>query len=242
MKCGEEIPDDSKVCGYCGFRLPVQPAAGLSKKPAKPATSKATEKPPVAEVPKAPAPKKAARPAKPRVARQWTFPAWAWIAIGAGVVVVALVLVFTLGDTATKLVLNGGCEDAFYIQADKPIELHYGHWGVIGQEWIEANEEALTIYLYVNGTPGGGRLAKPARTSELPCVERQDFSDEEWNDARWLHAVSTVTLGEGTHHVLIVVSLRDEVSDGFDSDRDGSLDFYGPGEIIRTEYTIIAQD
>jgi hypothetical protein len=241
MKCGKEIPDDSKVCGYCGFKLPVQPAAAPPKEPAKPASPKAAEKPPV-KAAKAPAPKKTAKPAKPKPAKGRTFPTWGWIAIGAGVVLVAVVLIFTLGNSATKLVLSGGCQETFYAPADEPLELHYGYWGVIGSDLVEENQSALSIYIYINGTPGVGQSAKPARTSDLPCVEREDYTDEAWNEARWLHAVSTVTLGPGSHHVLIIVSLSDEVSDGFDSDGDGSLDLYGPGELIRQEYTIVAQE
>jgi len=242
MKCGEKIPDNSKFCGRCAHKVPVDATAPAAVKPAKAAPQAPIEKPLEAEPVKTPAPEKAPKQAKLKRKAARKIPVWGWIAIGAGVVVVALILIFTLGNSATELHLSGSCQQTFYVQADEMLELHYGHWGVLGDENIEENEAALTIWLYVNDIPSRGRLATNARTRELTCADRQDFSDAEWNDTRWMHAVSTVTLGPGTHHIRVVVSLTDEISDGFDNDGDGFPDMYGPGEVFTREYTIVARE
>lgn len=238
MKCGEEIPDDSKVCGYCGFKLPVQVAAPEAPKPVK---KEKTAAKPAAEKPKAePAREVPVRHVKPRRASGWKLPVWGWIAIGVGVVV--LVMLFSLGGSSNVVELFRDCEESYRVPAGETLELHYGYWGVTGDEWIEANRAALRIYLYVNDTPGVGRQANPVRTRDLPCGDQENFRDDVWEDARWLHAVSTLTLGPGTHHIEVVVSLEDQVSDGFDFDGDGNIDFYGPGELSRDEFTLIAEE
>lgn len=243
MKCGQEIPDDSKVCGFCGHKLPLQAAAPSTPPKAKPSEAKPSPAPDPAPAAKPAKAVKQAEPATPWRDSQRKFPIWGWIAIGAGVIVVALILIFSLGGTpATVLQLTGGCQTTFYAQADERLELHYGHWGVIGEDFIELNDAAMSIRLSINGTQYQGRRANPSSLSELPCVERADFSDAEWNESQYLHDEVTVSLDPGSYDVLIVVSLDNEISDGFDSDNEGSLDVYGPGEIFRRQYTIIVSE
>jgi len=243
MMCGQEIPDDSKVCGYCGKKVPLQAAAPSTPAQIKPSKAKPS---PASDPAPAAKPTKAVKPAEPTMptrSAQRKFPLWGWIAIGAGVIVVALILIFSLGGKPTTVLqLVGGCQTTFYVQANERLELHYGHWGVIGADFIEQNDAAMDIRLTINGTQYQGRRANPLGLSELPCVEREDFSDAEWNESQYLHDEVTVSLDPGTYDVLFVVSLDDEISDGFDSDNEGSLDVYGPGEIFRREYTIVVRE
>jgi hypothetical protein len=48
-----------------------------------------------------------------------------------------------------------------------------------------------------------------------------------------------MTLGEGSHEVVMAVTLANEVLDGFDLDQNGNLDVYGPGEWVAPACEII---
>jgi hypothetical protein len=113
-ECGKEIPDVSKVCGFCGFRLPVPqetvedapvpapvpeppPAVEASPQPREAVQpSEATPTPPVAQEP-APPPKAPVAEIAPTAKPGRKLPGWTWGAVGGGALVLVVISLFAFG-------------------------------------------------------------------------------------------------------------------------------------------------
>ena len=238
MKCGKQIADDSKVCGYCGHKQPAQAASPAPDRPGGPAEPSSA----AAGVASAAVPR-AGKAVKPRLTTPGRIPLWGWITIAASLLVTSLIAIYVIGKPTTLLQLQGGdCPTTFHAPGNTRLELHYGYWGVRNDDFVDDNDSALSIRLSVNGEPFQGRRESPIRISEVPCQLAGQGSGPEWDETRVLYDSIVISLDPGTYDILVVWYLSDQVSDGYDYDGDGVLDQFGPGEVGRREFTLIVTE
>lgn len=121
------------------------------------------------------------------------------------------------GDTAY---LSPVCNCKVTVGVDQPVLLRWG-WEAATREQAEANAQAMTIELQVDGqavpqTDSYRQEAQPSVTGYWVVV--------------WEVPVGRLPLG--THRVEIRATTAETISDGFDTDGDSQADTYGPGEIF----------
>lgn len=138
--------------------------------------------------------------------------------------------------------LNIACGDTFIAKVGAQLELHYGFWGIMGDEYYRENNDAIEFQFRLDGAPFYGERTKPIWTPELPCVDRSKYDDSLWDEGIWLSdTVYIDDLDIGTHEIEVIHYLDENITDGLDQDGDGELDRYGPGEILMRTYTLIVE-
>ena len=105
----------------------------------------------------------------------------------------------------------------------KTIKVKEGRPVILTWAWEAANESYCKEYI------------QAAKFSVLVDGESVDVAERLWIEpigntwaVRWRS--TPVVFGKGEHELVLVVTLKKAVSDGFDSNNDGQIDLYGPGE------------
>jgi hypothetical protein len=261
--CGKEIPDTSKVCGFCGNKVPVKvevspPTPQSEPKPeSKPVTPPQPETQPESKpvTPRPAATQPEAKPATPppskpkpvppvvekpkaKPSKSPGMPKWVWGVIGAVVLAGAVFLYFQYLAPKPQPLYIANCSEyggKLPAKAGQPIDLYYGGWGAHGFELAEDNSDHITYRLLVDGKAISGKRQKAIPTDEVPCNMQLPL----WFDgAYWsFYKTRLAPLSVGEHDLLITQTIDTQITDGFDSDGDGQDDLYGPGNKT-FEYTI----
>jgi hypothetical protein len=116
-------------------------------------------------------------------------------------------------------------ESPVYIGAGQPLVL-YWRWTTTSVQYLEDYMDAASFDLRLDGEP-----------VDTVNASRTLWACEEGPCATW--KLPSMTLGAGTHEVVMAVTLANAVLDGFDLDQDGNLDVYGPGEWVAPTCEII---
>ena len=129
--------------------------------------------------------------------------------------------------------LRPSCGTTYTVQANALLEIGYGGWLAIGEDLAIDNAQHLTVDLVIDGELVSGVQQPVVPGSEIPCAAPPE-------DAYGVYYVTQLgSLDAGEHAVSVTWSLDAQVTDGYDSDGDGQLDLYGPGEVATQEFTII---
>ncbi len=133
------------------------------------------------------------------------------------------------------LFLRPRCAMSYTVQADKPLEIHYGAWGAIGHDLAKENAEHLTVNLVLDGEPATGVQQSIVPFSTIPCGTPPD------NSYGVFYVTKIESFSVGTHVATVTFFLDEQVTDGYDANGDGLIDLYGPGEVFNHQFTIIAK-
>jgi len=116
-------------------------------------------------------------------------------------------------------------ESPVVLEAGRPVML-YWKWTTESTRYRQDYIDAASFALQLDGDPVDLSDARQYLwvCEEAPCVT--------WE-------LPSMTLGEGSHEVVMAVTLANEVLDGFDLDQNGNLDVYGPGEWVAPACEII---
>jgi hypothetical protein len=139
---------------------------------------------------------------------------------------------------SVELVL-AGCDNSFVIETGQPLELEYGHW-FVREEYLEANQQNLKVALLIDDqeVEGTQQPPIPAPAPSTLCINGS-ITDDTYMIS---YKAQLDPLSAGQYTVKYVISIEEEVSDGFDLDGNGEPDAYGPGSIGESAYSIVVQD
>jgi hypothetical protein len=128
------------------------------------------------------------------------------------------------------LLLRRPCGRDYIVEANYPLQIFYGGWGVRGKELADQWATALTIDLTIDGQPTAGDLQLPE--PDLPFNCRPD----PYEDLYWLYSIVVIPEGlpVGTHDVSVVFNALRALPDG-------SGLIFGPGRLLENTFRIIAQ-
>ncbi|MEW5870327.1 MAG: serine/threonine-protein kinase [Chloroflexota bacterium] len=144
-------------------------------------------------------------------------------------------------DTPTSLppqvlYLRPSCGKSFTVQANRPIHLIYGLWGVKGADLARETRPAINVRLTINGSRLQGELQSDLLSmSEVPCGTNLD-------GAYWVYY--TIDLGSyssGTYSIQVDFTFSQEITDGYDVNKDGKLDTYNSKTPIQQKYTLVVK-
>jgi len=130
--------------------------------------------------------------------------------------------------------LRPRCGTTYTVQAGSLLEIRYGSWLAIGEDLAEQNAQHLTVNLVLDGEPVTGVQQPVVPGSEIPCGASADAYGV-------FYVTQVAPLSAGTHVASVTWILDEAVTDGYDADGDGEPDWYGPGEVFTSEFTIIVQ-
>ncbi len=113
--------------------------------------------------------------------------------------------------------------------ADRPLQIFYGGWGVVGKELADQWMTALVIDLVIDGETVAGELQTPA--DDLPYNCKSDRSENLY----WLYSMVIIPgLPAGEHNVTVIFSSLRALPDGT------GLTF-GPGQLLENNFRIMAK-
>lgn len=119
------------------------------------------------------------------------------------------------------------CGTSYTIEANRTIELRYGTWGAANVELAQQNAQHMSVRLTVDGQPvAGGVQSRIVPTTDFPC-------NPTGSGFGLYYIVQLRGLSAGEHHGSFVVSFDVAVTDGWS--------WYGPGDVVTYDFTIIAQ-
>ncbi len=101
------------------------------------------------------------------------------------------------------------------VRAGRPVILTWA-WEAASESYCNNYIKSATFSVLVDG--------EPVNVAERLWVEKVGNT---WA-VRWRS--TPVVFGRGEHDLVLVVNLKQSVSDGFDSNSDGQIEMYGPGE------------
>ena len=126
------------------------------------------------------------------------------------------------------LLLRRRCGRDHVVNANEPLRLLYGGWGVIGRELADEWRTALVAELTIDGEVITGELQPPTTNLPLNCIPIQ-------GNLYWLYYAAVLPgLPPGEHSVRVIIS----------SDRalpDGTGPRFGPGPLLEQTFFITAQ-
>lgn len=137
-------------------------------------------------------------------------------------------------STPQIVFLRSGCGTMYHIQVGTPLEIQYGAWLAVGKEQTVQNAQHLSVRLVIDGVTVDGIQQPIVAGSEIPCVVLKGLFGVYFR-------TQVEPLSKGTHVVKVTWIFDEQVTDGYDSNGDGSPDMYGPGEIAIEEYMIIVE-
>ena len=112
-------------------------------------------------------------------------------------------------------------------------------WGAKGQALAEASNAVVTIELRLDGEiVPSTRVPVLLATADVPCGTA--LADSYW----LVESAYLGNLAPGNHVVTIHYTFAEQLTDGYDDNRDGRPDSYGPGgdrESVISEYTLQVQ-
>jgi hypothetical protein len=139
----------------------------------------------------------------------------------------------TTTATAQALFLRPSCGKTYNAQANKPVEIQYGAWGSNGAELAEENAKHLTVQLIVDNHLVSDQRRFTAAESAIPCgnVPAGPY---------WIvHTTWLDSFSPGKHTLKVIYTFDHDVTDGYDSDKDGALDRYAADKPLRQTYTVL---
>jgi hypothetical protein len=120
-----------------------------------------------------------------------------------------------------------GCESEQDIVADNPIQLHYGVWGSVGEEYAEASWELMDITLTIDGEEIEGE-----KQPVSPDLVEHCGSDAE--DIYWMFYIANLDgLSQGVHQIEVTYLANDVIDDG-------TGQTHGPGTLFTHAFTLTA--
>ncbi len=123
-----------------------------------------------------------------------------------------------------QLLLRRRCGRDYMVDADKPIQLFYGGWGVLGLELAAQWSSAYSVDLTIDEQTVKGELQRATLDLPLNCQTGEDIY--------WLYYMTILPgLTTGDHHVRV----------RFNSSRalpDGTGPTYGPGPMEEQTFVI----
>jgi len=266
--CNDEVPENKNFCGNCGHRL-IPPAPGKFEEnspttlvpieaevhdAATPSPHETLEPkvvtseppssepdPPIEEPPERIIPPAATPSKKPKR----RIPGWLWVLIiGVLIIIFAvyafnLLPIFNITQEPWRFALWRHCGDTYHVSTQQPLEIEYGFRGAKGEELVEENADHLRVDFTIDGEHMQGIRMPAVDDTNLPCFEPYR---EEYENDYWIYfLIELEPLSPGEHVAEVTLSYDQEITDGFDFDGDGELDFYGPGEIFSRQFTIISE-
>jgi hypothetical protein len=136
------------------------------------------------------------------------------------------------------LLVGVRCGYSYTVEAGRPIVLKYGAWGASNIELAYQNAEHLDVKLLVDGREVAGRQQPPMSSEDIDYSQCGNLEDGSY----WImHVANLEPFSQGEHVIEIEYIFDDQISDGFDSDVDGTPDVYGPGGWGYQTHTIIAE-
>ncbi len=106
----------------------------------------------------------------------------------------------------------------------------YWRWGAENEEYRQAFIDAASFELFLDD-----------QRETIATLRTEDMCAEGGYCATWKLS-SPMTLGTGSHEVMLSIYLENEITDGFDLNQDGQLDLYGSGIIqIKPACEVIAE-
>lgn len=131
--------------------------------------------------------------------------------------------------------LRPACGATYTVEAGRPLEIRYGSWIAIGADQAKQNAQHLTVRLVLDGELMAGVQQPVVPISAIPCTPQLA-------DAYGVFYVTQVGPPSAGAHTASVTWIFDEqVTDGYDTNGDGTPELYGPGEIRTQQFTIIVQ-
>jgi hypothetical protein len=129
------------------------------------------------------------------------------------------------------LTLRPSCEQTLIASAEELIILSTA-WGVKGYSLAAYHNQIMSVEIYINGEWVGSYRDGLRPMSAIPCGS--------WlgTDIYWVTEVAELFLPPGSHNVEVYYFFPERVTDGFDLNRDGQLDYYGPGYLPARRYTV----
>jgi len=127
--------------------------------------------------------------------------------------------------TPLRVLLRRKCGGEYLVTADKPVQLAYGGWGVQGRDLAEQWLTVLTVELTIDGVVVPGELQPVA--DDLPWNCTQDPGE-----VYWLYYTTVLPgLSSGKHPVTVTFHALRPLPDGAGKT-------YGPGEILKQDFTL----
>lgn len=112
-----------------------------------------------------------------------------------------------------------GCESEHEVVSDSPIELHYGVWGSMGEEYAEVSWEQIDITLTIDGIEVEGEKQPVAPDLVEHCGSDAD-------NIYWMfYIVDLEGLPAGAHQIEVTYVANDVIDDG-------SGETHGPGTLF----------
>jgi hypothetical protein len=112
------------------------------------------------------------------------------------------------------------------VRVGRPVILTWA-WEAASESYCKGYIQAASFTVLVDG--------EPVDVAERLWVEKVGNT---WA-VRWRS--TPVVFGGGEHELVLVVNLKQAVSDGFDSNSDGQIDMYGPGEERQPPCRLVAR-
>lgn len=128
------------------------------------------------------------------------------------------------------LFLRRRCGRDYEIEANRATEIMYGVWGVVGKELADEWTTAYSVSLTIDGEALEGMLQPPApEPLAHNCIPARHA------DVYWLYYAITIPgFSPGRHDITVVFRTSKPLSDGVSY-------VYGPGEIQRHTFRVLAE-
>jgi len=231
--CGKEVPDNAKVCGYCGHKLKVVDPLPTAITPKEVPAGKAT--------------------------RTGGVPAWIWVVGGLALTALAFMLFtqFSLwvsrarqnpqsnsavgvvqptanedgqssSSSAEEPAAEGPTSVSVYsgeaeVPAGSEIELT-GGWVATTPELVSEYFDSIEAYVTVDGEP------RSIGTPFLAEVQEGDYDGDGNPDYSGYWYIPMSALEAGRHVILVTIFYSYPITDGFDLDGNGEEDIYSEDE------------
>jgi hypothetical protein len=137
-----------------------------------------------------------------------------------------------------QIALRSACGKMQQVTSADSVTLQ-AFWGTKGADLAEMSNDIVMIELVLDGEVlESTRSPLLLSASDVPCGTSLAGSS-------WL--VESAYVGElapGSHTVNVRYTFAEQISDGYDANRDGRLDSYGPGGdwlMVTTEYTLVVR-
>lgn len=144
--------------------------------------------------------------------------------------------------TSQSLDIRSNCGATYKVTSGTPLKIRYGTWFARGLEAGTHNVEHLTVELIIDDkvVPGVKQEVQSV-TSTFPGALCDGGGIDYEDPFGTFYIAQTGPLAPGKHYGEINYSFDIQLTDGYDGNDDGELDFYGPGRLEPLEFVIIAE-
>jgi LysM repeat protein len=133
-----------------------------------------------------------------------------------------------------EITLRPSCETTIEVERGTEVVLMTA-WGVKGEALAREHDAIMDVEIRLDGEGLESYRTSLRSMTEIPCGSPLGA------DTYWVTEVANVFRDRGQYSIDVIYYFPRRITDGFDLDRDGYLDMYGPGFLESRTYTLIVR-